>query len=394
MGEMLYWCHSNHTDKDGNSSMDKKMFRSILILITFTVGLVFVIVRFDDLWHMVRLILSQLTPLFAGLAIAFILSRPCAFFRRTLDRGLKGTPLTGLSLPLAVALSYVLLIGAVAAIFAFVIPQLTSSVGRFAANLSGYLAQVQVWINDITAWLHLEELDLSQFGQTLREFVNSLFSALSTAVPQLLSLTSGLVSVAITMVLALVFSVYLLSGKDTLLGQCRRVLKAYVPKKVYDVVLDVASLTADTFSRFVSGQITEACILGGLTFLGMLILRLDYALLIAVLIGVSALVPVVGAYVGAITSALLLVMVDPIDALIFLIFLVCLQQIEGNVIYPRVVGTSLGLPGIWVLTAVTVGGGLFDLAGVLLSVPVASILYALLKRDVRKRLTRQEKTGE
>lgn len=394
MGEMLYWCHSNHTDKDGNSSMDKKMFRSILILITFTVGLVFVIVRFDDLWHMVRLILSQLTPLFAGLAIAFILSRPCAFFRRTLDRGLKGTPLTGLSLPLAVALSYVLLIGVVAAIFAFVIPQLTSSVGRFAANLSGYLAQVQVWINDITAWLHLEELDLSQFGQTLREFVNSLFSALSTAVPQLLSLTSGLVSVAITMVLALVFSVYLLSGKDTLLGQCRRVLKAYVPKKVYDVVLDVASLTADTFSRFVSGQITEACILGGLTFLGMLILRLDYALLIAVLIGVSALVPVVGAYVGAITSALLLVMVDPIDALIFLIFLVCLQQIEGNVIYPRVVGTSLGLPGIWVLTAVTVGGGLFDLAGVLLSVPVASILYALLKRDVRKRLTRQEKTGE
>ena len=144
--------------------MDKKMFRSILLLITFTVGLVFVIVRFDDLWHMVRLILSQLTPLFAGLAIAFILSRPCAFFRRTLDRGLKGTPLTGLSLPLAVTLSYVLLIGVVAAIFAFVIPQLTSSVGRFAANLSGYLAQVQVWINDITAWLHLEELDLSDCG--------------------------------------------------------------------------------------------------------------------------------------------------------------------------------------------------------------------------------------
>lgn len=163
------------------------------------------------------------------------------------------------------------------------------------------------------------------------------------------------------------------------------------PKKVYDVVLDVAALTAETFSRFVSGQITEACILGGLTFLGMVILRLDYALLIAVLIGVSALVPVVGAYVGAITSALLLVMVDPIDALIFLIFLICLQQIEGNVIYPRVVGTSLGLPGIWVLTAVTVGGGLFNLAGVLLSVPVTSILYALLRRDVRKRLVRQEK---
>ena len=371
--------------------MDKKLFRSLLLLITFTVALVFLVVRFDDLWGAVRLVLSQLTPLFAGLAIAFMLSRPCVFFRRTLDKGLGKTPLAGLSLPLAVALSYLLLIGVVAAIFAFVIPQLTSSVGRFAANLSGYLSQAQVWLNELMAWLHLEQLDLSQFGQNLKEFVNGLFSALSTAVPQLLSLTSGLVSVIVTMVLGLVFSVYMLSGKDTLLGQCRRVLKAYAPKKVCDVVFDVAALTAETFSRFVSGQITEACILGGLTFLGMVLLRLDYAPLIAVLIGVSALVPVVGAYVGAITSALLLVMVDPLDALIFLIFLVCLQQVEGNVIYPRVVGTSLGLPGIWVLTAVTVGGGLFDLAGVLLSVPVASILYTLLKRDVRKRLARQSR---
>ena len=373
--------------------MDKKLFRSLLLLITFTVGLVFVVVRLDLLWSGFRAVLSNFTPLFAGLAIAFVLVRPCAFFRRTLDKGLGGTPFARLSLPLAVALSYLLLIGVVAALFAFVIPQFALSVGRFAANLGGYLAQVQVWINELMAWLNLEQLDLSQFSQTLREFVNGLFSALTSAVPQLLSLTSGLVSVVVTMVLALVFSIYMLAGKDTLLGQCRRVLRAYVPKKVYDVVLDVTALTAETFSRFVSGQITEACILGGLTFLGMVLLRLDYAPLIAVLIGVSALVPVVGAYVGAITSALLLVMVDPLDALIFLIFLVCLQQVEGNVIYPRVVGTSLGLPGIWVLTAVTVGGGLFDLAGVLLSVPVASILYALLKRDVRKRLARAEKTG-
>ena len=136
--------------------MDKKMFRSLLLLITFTVALVFLVVRFDDLWGAVRLVLSQLTPLFAGLAIAFILSRPCAFFRRTLDKGLGKTPLAGLSLPLAVALSYLLLIGVVAAIFAFVIPQLTSSVGRFAANLSGYLSQAQVWLNELMAWLHLE----------------------------------------------------------------------------------------------------------------------------------------------------------------------------------------------------------------------------------------------
>ena len=152
------------------------------------------------------------------------------------------------------------------------------------------------------------------------------------------------------------------------------------------MVLEVTALTAGTFSKFVTGQITEACILGGLTFAGMVLLRLDYPLLIAVLIGVSALVPIVGAYVGAFTSALLLAMIDPMKAVIFLLFLVCLQQFEGNVIYPRVVGTSLGLPGIWVLAAVTIGGGLFSFLGMLLSVPVASILYTLLRQDVHRRL--------
>ena len=220
----------------------------------------------------------------------------------------------------------------------------------------------------------------------LRDLFNSALAALSNAVPQLVSLTSNLVSIVVTGVLALVFSIYMLSGKDRLLAQCRRVLRAYTPPKVCRMVLEVTALTAGTFSKFVTGQITEACILGGLTFAGMVLLRLDYPLLIAVLIGVSALVPIVGAYVGAFTSALLLAMIDPMKAVIFLLFLVCLQQFEGNVIYPRVVGTSLGLPGIWVLAAVTIGGGLFSFLGMLLSVPVASILYTLLRQDVHRRL--------
>ncbi len=374
--------------------MDKKLFRSLLLLITFTVLLILVIVKFDVLWGAVASVLTVCRPLFIGLAIAFVLTKPCAFFRCHLDRLLAGTALKKAVIPLAVTLSYLLLFGVVAAVFSFVLPQLVGSIGRFASNLEGYVGQAQVWINDLTAWLHLEELDLSRLDQVLRDLFNSALAALSNAVPQLVSLTSNLVSIVVTGVLALVFSIYMLSGKDRLLAQCRRVLRAYTPPKVCRMVLEVTALTAGTFSKFVTGQITEACILGGLTFAGMVLLRLDYPLLIAVLIGVSALVPIVGAYVGAFTSALLLAMIDPMKAVIFLLFLVCLQQFEGNVIYPRVVGTSLGLPGIWVLTAVTVGGGLFDLAGVLLSVPVASILYALLKRDVRKRLARQEKTGE
>ena len=366
--------------------MDKTLFRSLLLLITFTVLLILVIVKFDVLWGAVASVLTVCRPLFIGLAIAFVLTKPCAFFRRHLDRLLGGTALKKASIPLAVTLSYLLLFGVVAAVFSFVLPQLVGSMGRFASNLEGYVGQAQVWINNLTAWLHLEELDLSRLDQVLRDLFNSALAALSNAVPQLVSLTSNLVSIVVTGVLALVFSIYMLSGKDRLLAQCRRVLRAYTPPKVCRMVLEVTALTAGTFSKFVTGQITEACILGGLTFAGMVLLRLDYPLLIAVLIGVSALVPIVGAYVGAFTSALLLAMIDPMKAVIFLLFLVCLQQFEGNVIYPRVVGTSLGLPGIWVLAAVTIGGGLFSFLGMLLSVPVASILYTLLRQDVHRRL--------
>ena len=373
--------------------MEKARFRSLLLLITFTVGLIFVIVRFDDLWRMCSNVLGLFTPLFIGLAIAFVLNRPCAFFRQALEKALGRTKLAGICVPLAVTLSYLLLFGVVAALFAFVLPQLVGSIQRFADNLSLYMGQAQQWLDGLFTALHLDEWDfsslsqeLSKLGQEVSKLLNQALTTLTEALPRLLSVTSSILSVLFTCVLAFVFSIYMLSGKDKLLRQCRHVLRAYLPARAYETVLDVAALTANTFSKFVTGQITEACILGALTTLGMVVLRLDYALLIGVLIGVSALVPVVGAYVGGFTSALLLVMIAPMKAVIFLVFLVCLQQIEGNVIYPRVVGTSLGLPGIWVLAAVTVGGGLFGFLGMLLSVPVASILYTLLKKDVRKRL--------
>ncbi len=366
--------------------MDKKLFRSLMLLITFTVGLILLIVKFDTLWDVFGRAFAILTPLFVGLAIAFVLSRPCAFFRRLFDRAFGKSKLNRLSLPLAVVISYLILFGVVAAVFAFVIPELVFNIGRFASNLSGYVDQAQVWLNGLLSSLHLEQLDLSKLDQVLKNLLDGVLAALSGAVPQLVNLTNSIVTVVINVALSFVFSVYMLAGKDYLLSQCRRIMKAYLPDSLYRRLLDVAALTAGTFSKFVMGQVTDACILGTLTFIGMLIFRFEYALLIAVLIGVSALVPIVGAYVGAFTSALLLAMIDPLRAVWFLIMLVCLQQFEGNVVYPRVVGTSLGLPGIWVLAAVTVGGGLFGFVGMLLSVPVASILYTLVKKDVHKRL--------
>ena len=369
-------------------SMDKKLFKSILLLITYTVVLVMVLSRLGLIAGGVAWVLGLVKPLLIGFALAFVLNRPCHFFFRLYDRGLSRTRARGAARPLAVVTSYLVLILAIAAIFSFVVPKLVESIQTFALNLGGYLANVQGWYNDIIAYFHLdvEALDLSGLNDVLKNLFNYVLGFLSDLGPHLLELTSGIVSMVVTGVLSLVFSIYMLSGRDTLMSQCRRVLRAYVPARFADPLTDVVHLTADTFTRFVTGQLIEACILGGLCAAGMLFIQADYAPLIGVIIGASAIIPVAGAYIGAIVSALLLVMVSPIKALVFLVFLVILQQIEGNVIYPKVVGTSIGLPGIWVLAAVTIGGGVGGLVGVLLSVPVASVLYALLRRDVGRRL--------
>ena len=339
--------------------MDKKLFKSILLLITYTVVLVMVLSRLGLIASGVAWVLGLVKPLLIGFALAFVLNRPCHFFFRLYDRGLSRTRARGAARPLAVVTSYLVLILAIAAIFSFVVPKLVESIQTFALNLGGYLANVQGWYNDIISYFHLdvEALDLSGLNDVLKNLFNYVLGFLSDLGPHLLELTSGIVSMVVTGVLSLVFSIYMLSGRDTLMSQCRRVLRAYVPARFADPLTDVVHLTADTFTRFVTGQLIEACILGGLCAAGMLFIQADYAPLIGVIIGASAIIPVAGAYIGAIVSALLLVMVSPIKALVFLVFLVVLQQIEGNVIYPKVVGTSIGLPGIWVLAAVTIGGG-------------------------------------
>ena len=372
--------------------MDKRLFRSILLIITYAVVLVMVLARLDVIGFALTQLLGLFRPLIIGFALAFILNRPCHFFFRMYSRGLGKTRVAGAARPLAVVTSYLALIIVVTGVFSFVLPKLAESIQTFILNLSGYIANVQGWINQLADYFHLDiaELDLSNLNKTLENLFRQALGFLSGLGTQLLQFTAGIVSLVVTGVLALVFSIYMLSGKEKLLGQCRRVLRAYVPPKFADPITDVVHLTAETFTRFVTGQFVEACILGSLCAIGMLFIQADYAPLIGVTVGASAIIPVAGAYIGAVLSAVLLLMVSPLKAVIFLIFLVILQQIEGNVIYPKVVGSSIGLPGIWVLAAVTVGGGLLGLEGVLLSVPVASVLYTLLRRDVRRRLENQK----
>lgn len=301
--------------------MDKKLFKSILLIITYAVVLVMVLARLDVVSGGVRMLLDIFQPLIIGFALAFVLHRPCRFFQRLYSRGLAHTRASGAAKPLAVLTAYLMLIFAVIALFSFVMPRLIASIQTFVGSLGGYVSNLQTWANQLLEYLNLSELDLSGLNSGLQKLFNSVLDLLSTLGPHLVELAGSIISIVVTGVLALVFSIYMLSGSETLLRQCGRLLRAYVPARFSRPLLNVIHLTADTFANFVTGQLIEACILGGLCTGGMLFIQADYAPLIGVIVGVSALIPVAGAYVGAIVSALLLVMVSPLKALTFLIFL-------------------------------------------------------------------------
>ena len=368
--------------------MDKKLFKHLILLITYAVVLVVVIVKIDTVAGWLSGILSAFQPLFIGFAVAFVLNRPCNFFARLYEGHLPGRTRQA-ARPLAVVTAYVILLAILAVLISLVVPELINSLQTFVNNMGTYAANLQGLYDWVVQTLDLEalaDLNLSAIiNDTLNKVLSGVLDALTTTVPHLISMTGVVVSAVVTGVLALVFSIYMLIGGPRLTAQCRRLAITYLPGRVADPLLSVTRLTADTFTRYVSGQLTEACILGVLCFLGMCLFQFDYAPLISVIIGVSALIPVAGAYIGAAVAVLLLVMIEPMQAVWFLIFLVVLQQLEGNIIYPRVVGTSLGLPGIWVLAAVTVGSSLLGFVGLVISVPVTAVLYTLLKGDLARR---------
>jgi len=369
--------------------MDKKLFRGLIMLITYAIVLVAVIVKLDAVTGWLGGVLGAFRPLIIGMAIAFILNRPCNFFARQYEKLLPGRGKKA-ARPLAVLTAYLVVAALIAVLISMVVPELTHSIEMFIGNLSVYAANFQDLFDWLVAKLDLEQLanlDLSAgISDTLKTVLTGALDTLTNTLPHLISMTSVVVSVVVTGLISLVFSAYMLYGAPKLTAQCRHLAQAYLPRRAVQPVLDVTRLTLDTFSKYINGQVVEAFILGGLCFLGMCIFRFDYAPLISVAVGVFALVPIAGAYLGAVLAVLLLVMIDPWQAVWFLVFLVALQQFEGNLIYPRVVGTSMGLPGIWVLAAVTVGGSLLGLAGMVVSVPLAAVAYTLLKQDLRARI--------
>ena len=343
----------------------------------------------DDLLGGIRLFFSLLMPLFIGCGVAYVLNilvsrletlPPLGDSRSRLYPFRRGISITG---------SLVIIAVVVALLIVLIIPQLIDAFRVMLVNVPPAVNQFLKWLDTLDISMpQLEEwlrsLNLN-WPDLLQKATTYLTSGVGNVFSSAVGLLSSLGGVVMQVVIAVIFALYILAGKERLGRQFHALASTYLPAKACDRLWYVLGTAHDTFTKFFVGQFTEAIIIGVLCTLGMLLLRLPYAPMVGTLVGATALLPVVGAYLGAGIGAFMILTVNPLQALGFLIFIAILQQLEGNLIYPRVVGTSIGLPGIWVLTAVTLGGGIGGIAGMLLAVPVTATVYRLVRADVRRR---------
>ena len=361
--------------------------KKIRELIVFTALLVVALWKFDVVLGVLKTIGQIIFPFILGGAIVFVINVPMSFLEKKIFENIKkeNKAARKLARPVSLLLTIVLVIG--------VIPQLTKTMGSLMINITDFIPQIKIWIRD---FFHdnreiMNLVDQVQFkpDQAIRWGISLLGNGAGNMMNTTVSAVGSVVSGLATFFIAFSFACYVLFQKEKLHVQVRKVLFAFLPKQKADAFLKVCSLTYRTFANFLTGQCLEAVILGCMFVVTLSILRMPYALLIGVLIAFTALIPIFGAFIGCAVGSFLIFMVSPKQAIIFIIVFLVLQQIEGNLIYPHVVGESVGLPSIWVLAAVTIGGNLMGIVGMLVFIPLLSVVYTIFRKVVYQRLKKR-----
>ena len=369
--------------------------KKIRELIVFTALLVVALWKFDVVLDVLKTIGQIIFPFILGGAIVFVINVPMSFLEKKIFENVKKENKTArkLARPVSLLLTIVLVVGVIALVMIGVIPQLTKTMGSLMINITDFIPQIKIWIRD---FFHdnreiMNLVDQVQFkpDQAIRWGISLLGNGAGNMMNTTVSAVGSVVSGLATFFIAFSFACYVLFQKEKLHVQVRKVLFAFLPKQKADAFLKVCSLTYRTFANFLTGQCLEAVILGCMFVVTLSILRMPYALLIGVLIAFTALIPIFGAFIGCAVGSFLIFMVSPKQAIIFIIVFLVLQQIEGNLIYPHVVGESVGLPSIWVLAAVTIGGNLMGIVGMLVFIPLLSVVYTIFRKVVYQRLKKR-----
>lgn len=374
--------------------MDKSRLRSNLILATYAILLYLAVINIQSLLGISKEWFSLLTPFIYGFVIAYLLNGPYEFYRK---KALGNLPKKGiwskLRNPLALILSYISLVLIIIVIFSILIPQLAHSIDTLIKDLPNHYAALKSFTENLVKDYNLSTYLWDQLESFWMNFSQIILNFLYNAIPRITDLIMGITSSVSNVFIGLIVSIYLLSNKEKLLLQLKKLIIAFLPQKIVKRILYVSDLTNKTFTGFIQGQLTDAFILGTLCFIGMSIFRFPYALLVSVIIGLTNMIPIVGPIFGCIPTTFIVLMASPTEpmrAVWFIVLIIALQQIDGNIIYPRVVGGSIGLSGLWVLFAIFVGGGKFGLIGMILGVPTFAVIYALLRESVNKRLEKKK----
>lgn len=377
--------------------LTKENVKKLRGLIVFTAVIVVCLWKYEASLQILSFIWGVVCPFILGGAIAFVLNVPMNFIQRHLfpeERVKHNKVLNKLARPVSMLLVLFLVIAAVGLVMFVLIPQLGNTFANLGQSIQAFIPQIQEWAKvlfhnnkEVMDVINHLEFDWNKIMNTGFDFFTSgAGSVLDSTISAAKSIISGIT----TFFIAFAFAIYILLQKEKLQVQSKKVLFAFVRKGRAEAVLEVLSLTYQTFSHFLTGQCVEAVILGCMFAVSMAIFRLPYALLIGIVIAFTALIPIFGAFIGCFVGAFLIFMVDPMKAVVFVILFLVLQQIEGNLIYPHVVGNSVGLPSIWVLAAVSIGGRLMGVVGMLVFIPLVSVFYALFREVVYLKLKKQK----
>lgn len=367
--------------------MKDKTRKDIIIIISYIALVIFALVNFSKIFAFLGKVISIFSPFLLGIILAFVLNVLNNFIEKKIFGKIKPSKIWNkIKRPLCITLSLILVFLTIFFVMNLLIPQLKNSASLFTDTLPAYK-------EDIIGILNKFDVDestvnkvgeyLDNFGKVITDYIKGNSKDVITVTTEVATSVINIISKGI---ITLVFAIYMIAQKETLSRQINKVMKAYLKPKTINKINTVGTLANKTFSNFVTGQCLEALIFGSLVFVGMLIFRFPYASTIGMLLGFTALIPIFGAFIGTAIGFILIMMVSPVKAILFVVFIIVLQQIEGNLIYPRVVGKSIGLPGMWVLLSVTVGGSIGGILGMLIATPLCSLLYALFTKMVNDRL--------
>ena len=372
--------------------MSIKELKPYLLLITYA-GIVFLVVtNLGGILGQISWITSVVRPFTFGLVIAFVLNRPFRMIRSRLyipllkKTGLSEKKVSSISGILSILSVYFLLFFVTGLLISSVIPELISSIESFSGNMDTYLNLITTLISRIAVQFQLDSEVVKLLNTYWEGLLAGIGQMLNTLLPALVSFSMGAATSIYNVFSGLIISVYLLTGKEKLILTFKKILYAFLPDRWADYVMHVGHVANRSFGGFLNGQIIDASIVGLLCFLGMSVMRMPYAMLSSVIVGVTNIIPYFGPIIGAVPGVVLLLLTNPIKAVLFVVLIVCIQQIDGNFLSPRIVGSSIGVSGVWVLFSIIVGGKLFGIPGMVAGLPTFSVIYVLVREQAHRRL--------